>query len=646
MNNEIYSKNLEALKKHPALYNLTLQVDKNWSNQTYAVENSKSGLPFLTIKQQTGRPVSYHSRYDPVKEALRQVETSYDGQSHALVLGFALGYNVQELLPKLPTGIIGPQIFVVEPDPAVFVAALKARDLSAMLSDPRVAWCVAMTPDQIGEYWTNALDWTVMEKLAIVDHPPSAARFKGLFERIVEKVRYLCNRSKGNLVTLMHAGTDFHTNNFANLGDSFILPGIARLFDKFKQVPAIIVAAGPSLDKNMYLLHQIKGKFPIIAVDTAFRQLEANGISPDIVCAADPSYENSLDFVGVENVEDVVLAVEPMTHPDIFSQFRGPKMLMTFGGGLYPIYKDYREPVGQLICWGSIATTVFDLAKNLGADPLVFIGLDLSFQDGRLHAKGSYSDDLLYEKVHPFTSIEHETVDYIATRGAYKILMPDKTVLYTDQNMKLYKDWFEDQFRQTDRTIINATEGGAVDRFVKIARLADVIKHYENKAVAVKEIIRNALQKPVEADIKALLGKFREIRKRLHKNESLIKKSVPTIRKLIKNMGEQLPAKLGGRANAEFFDILQLHDELCSDKELFPWISVHQAKFMTRHIMGINSLKADGNATVSQWLNAVTEMFAAQEKFFQYQIPLLEIALKKIEKAGKSITPIGASTYE
>jgi hypothetical protein len=154
------------------------------------------------------------------------------------------------------------------------------------------------------------------------------------------------------------------------------------------------------------------------------------------------------------------------------------------------------------------------------------------------------------------------------------------------------------------------------------------------------------LQKPVEADIKALLGKFREIRKRLHKNESLIKKSVPTIRKLIKNMGEQLPAKLGGRANAEFFDILQLHDELCSDKELFPWISVHQAKFMTRHIMGINSLKADGNATVSQWLNAVTEMFAAQEKFFQYQIPLLEIALKKIEKAGKSITPIGASTYE
>jgi hypothetical protein len=396
MPNSFYSQNLAVLKRHLGLYNFCVQYARNWKNDSYALETSKSEAPTLTVKISGQKPVSYHSRYDPVKEAKRQVDSAYENQTHVLLLGGGLCYAAEEILKRLPQNISGPQLFVVEPDPGVFLAALTARDLTSLLQDSRVAWCVGMSPDQIGDFWNNNLDWSVMEKLSIVDHPPSVSRFRPIFERVVEKVRYLCNRSKGNLVTLMHAGTDFHTNNFSNLAASFTLPGVARLFDRFANVPVIVVAAGPSLDKNMHLLKRIKGKFPIVAVDTALRQLSARGILPDIVCAADPSYENSLDFVGVENVKDVVLAIEPMTHPDIFANFSGPKMLMTFGGGLYPIYEDMREEVGKLICWGSIATSVYDLALKLGADPLVFVGLDLSFQDGRLHAKGSYSDDLLY----------------------------------------------------------------------------------------------------------------------------------------------------------------------------------------------------------------------------------------------------------
>ena len=126
----------------------------------------------------------------------------------------------------------------------------------------------------------------------------------------------------------------------------------SRLFDKFKGIPAIVVAAGPSLDKNIDLLKKIKGRFPIIAVDTALRHMIANGIKPDIVCAADSSYENSLDFVGVEDETEVILAAELMTHPDIFKVFKGPKMLVSFGGGLFQQIASYREEIGSLICWG------------------------------------------------------------------------------------------------------------------------------------------------------------------------------------------------------------------------------------------------------------------------------------------------------
>jgi hypothetical protein len=636
MKTDIYSRNIAALRRHPAAFSQIAQVAAAGLPSRYVIETAKNGEPVLNVCEEGQKAVTYHSRYDPVKEAEKQVAASYDGQTHVLLLGFGMGYQAEQLLKVMPARISGPQLFLVEPDPLVFMAALGERDLVHVLSDNRVAICCGMSADEVGDFWNANLDWTVLDKLAFVDHPPSIARFKPYFERVVEKIRYLCNRSKGNLVTLMHAGFEFHSNYFANIEASFTLPGVDRLFGRFKGAPAIVVAAGPSLDRNMHLLGQIKGRIPVVAVDTALRQLVANGIKPDIVCAADPSYENSLDFVGVENERDVVLAVEPMTHPDILQSFKGPKMLMTFGGGLQAILGDLREPVGKLICWGSIATTVFDLVRNMGSDPIIFIGLDLSFQDGKLHARGSYSDDLLYEKLHQYTSIEHEAAEYINTRGAYKIIMPGGAILYTDQNMKLYKDWFEDQFRQTSARIINATEGGIVDRFVELKPLAAVLAEFAHVGLPVERIISQAVREPVKADIEALVDRLNGFRKIIRQNESAARKAVASCRRLINAFAAALPAALSGPASAEFFDVLQLHDNICNQKDIFAWFSIHQTKFMTRHTMEINNLRTNANASVGQWLAQITEFFAALEKFNEYQIPLIDQAVSSLNKADKS----------
>ncbi|PKL46707.1 MAG: hypothetical protein CVV42_15565 [Candidatus Riflebacteria bacterium HGW-Riflebacteria-2] len=633
---ETFNRNLSVLKRHPAAFQLINGYAPRFAPEKYRIENARNGHPTLILHEDSARPLSFHSRYDPQAEAKKQVAASYDGHSHILLLGFGLGYMAEEILQHLKVPVGGPQLFVVEPDPAVFVAAMQARDLSRFLSDQRVALCIGMGPDEIGDFWNANLDWTVLERLAIIDHPPAKARFNAYFERVVEKIRYLCNRSKGNLVTLMHSGFEFHSNYFANLAAGFVLPGVERLFGRFKNVPAVVVAAGPSLDRNMHQLKSVKGRFPIIAVDTALRQLVANGIRPDIVCAADPSYENSLDFVGVENETDVALAIEPMTHPDIFASFRGPKMLMTFGGGLHPVFKDLREPVGTLVCWGSIATTVFDLVRNMGADPIVFVGLDLSFEDGRLHARGSYSDDMIFERIHSFTSIEHESADYINTRGRYKLARGDGKVLFTDENMKLYRDWFEDQFRQTSAKIINATEGGVVDKYAEIMPLAEVIEKYANCAVPVREIIDEALHRPVKADCKALRERLMHYRKLIRRNESEARRAVSVCRRLLNAYSDVEPARLSGKASAEYYDVMKLHDDICLEKDQFAWFSIHQTRFITRHTMELNNLKAAQRATAGDWIKEVLGFLVALESFHEYQIPLLEEAIASLDRADKS----------
>ncbi|HOY67958.1 MAG TPA: DUF115 domain-containing protein [Candidatus Ozemobacteraceae bacterium] len=623
--------NLKALQRHPHVYATVERSLAASLDASYRLEPAKNGLPTLIVEVE-GRPITYHSRYDPAIEARRIVDAALQaGRTHVLVLGYGLGYSLEYILERLPVPGVSKQVHVIEPDPQVFVRALSCRDLQAVLNDPRVEWSVGASPDEAGERWGAGLDWTALEALTLVEHAPSIMRFHAYFERIKEKVRYLSSRSKGNLVTLMYTGNEFHTNAFANLPDVLGMPGVGRLFDRFAGVPAVIVAAGPSLEKNVHLLAEVRDRYLIISVDTSFRQLVARGIRPHIVLAADPSYLNSLDFVGVEHETDVVLAVEPMTHPDILTSFQGPKMAMTFGGGLHRLIDRFREPTGTLLSWGSISTTAFDLARRCACDPIVFVGLDLSFQDGRLYARGSYSDDVFYDRVHPYTSLEHETVEYIQTRGVHRIEMPDGTTRFTDENMHIYRSWFEDQFRQTRQKVINATEGGVVTKHVTCLPFREVMETWPGSPVPVGGILRELAKAPVRQDVPGLLGHLRELAAELRRQQNELRRATALCRKLGgQATAGSTPAMLTGPARAQYQELLDIHDHLLDSDELYAWYATHQTRFVTRHAAELKRLKANDDATVAAWVGEIAAFFASADRFHQYQIPLISTAIERL----------------
>lgn len=634
MNKQLYEANMSALKHKVAAFSAVNRIAGKVDLSAYNVDLSKTGDPIVSVTVD-GASIAYHSRYNPVREAEKQIQGLYNGQSQIMLMGFGFGYASEYLVKTISDETQNCQINIIEPDPKVFLLALQNRDLTSILSDNRVNFYIGMSVDEVGEVWNASVNWPTINDFCFIDHPPTISRFKKYYEQLMEKIKYLCSKNKGNLVTMMYSGYEFHTNNFANLASVFFFPGVERLFGKFKNVPAVIVAAGPSLDKNVHLLKDIKGKFPIIAVDTALRQLVSHGIKPDIVCAADSSYENSLDFVGVENEKDVILAVEPMTHPDIVKAFKGPKMVMSFGNGLVPMYQNLREPVGKLVCWGSIATTVFDLARRMEADPIIFIGQDLAFQDGRLHARGSYSDDILYDKVNQYSSIEHEAADYINTRGKFRYKGSDGSIIYTDYGMKMYRDWFEDQFRQTSATIINATEGGLVNKYVEIMPFAAAISTNLNKAINVKAVLKEIISSPVQADRAGLIKVLEAVKKGLNLYQSKARELAKRTERLLKACSDAEIDKLTGEDKATYTDLTNLHDSICADSLLYSWISTYHAKFMTKHALEIQRLRGAKNVLAGEWIKTVLEFFVNLDKFTEYQIPLVDEALSEIlQKQG------------
>ena len=90
-----------------------------------------------------------------------------------------------------------------------------------------------------------------------------------------------------------------------------------------RDCPGILVAAGPSLNKNIQELKKAKGKAFIVAVDTAIKPLLQEGILPDMFAIVDA--EKPLDLVKIEGIRDVPLMTTLNAAPEVLAYHRGMK---------------------------------------------------------------------------------------------------------------------------------------------------------------------------------------------------------------------------------------------------------------------------------------------------------------------------------
>jgi len=76
--------------------------------------------------------------------------------------------------------------------------------------------------------------------------------------------------------------------------------GVKKLLNRFSGLPAVLVGAGPSLDKNVHFLPHVKGKAVIISCDAALKVLQRHSVMPDIVVNLDPQPTVLHFFDGVD----------------------------------------------------------------------------------------------------------------------------------------------------------------------------------------------------------------------------------------------------------------------------------------------------------------------------------------------------------
>ena len=472
-----------------------------------SVSVGRSGLPTIKIVGQNGNEFFLHSKYHPQKEAERLIaDVELAGKNPIIVLGFGLGYHLFEILEKSPANV---PVLVIEPHPVIFKKALEVMELSALLNNPRVK--VLLNPTQ--EELINALSFSItfenLSRVLTIDHPASTALNPAYFNGVRELIRNILEIKFAELKTFISFGKIWQENIIANMSEIINHPRVDLLFGRFLKFPAIIISAGPSLDKNIHLLGQAKGKALLIACDTALKPLLAVGISPDMVVSVDAQQKNFEHLKGIDP-EGIALVADSVVCPAIFKTFSSHKFIISHAHPLTNWLDKFMRPAPkssapQLRAGGSVATVAFDLARKASCDPIVFVGQDLAFSGGKAYAKGtSFNQDWL-NSLNKFTTLEARHREHILSEEEELIKANDAQGKEFLTYKKLLNSlrWFSWELSQTKSACINATEGGILEGIPKMS-LEAVIKTYCQDSLNIKDHLDQAYLRKSKADLKVL----------------------------------------------------------------------------------------------------------------------------------------------
>ena len=443
------------------------------------VSPAKNGQPTLAAQTADGRTLQLHSRYDPAGEAATLIDRTgpVDGVAY-FVLGFGLGYHVEELFRRAPTTA---RIWILEPDVEVIASALESRDLAELLNNPRVAFITEIDRAALLAKF-QSLAALLMSGTTTIEHAPSVERTPEFFAAARAWIDEIASFSRTAIHTLVLNSTKTIGNIARNLPWYARSPGIARLHNAFRRQPAIIVSAGPSLRKNRHLLLEAKGKAVIIAVQTTLRPLLDLGVEPDFVTSLDYSEISARFFHDLPRGLKTELIAEPKATDAIFGLHPGPMSLV--GSDVADdLLHGATSQRPRLKSGATVAHLSFYLAEYLGCDPIVFVGQDLGFSDGLCYAAGTSYDDVWRPELNRFHTVEMKQWEQIARERSILRRIPDHLgrPMYTEQRLFSYLQQFERDFAACKSRVIDASEGGAMKRGATSMPLADVLRRFANQ---------------------------------------------------------------------------------------------------------------------------------------------------------------------
>ncbi len=462
-----------------------------------------------------------HSRYDPLREARQTLKKfDYAGADYFILLGIGLGYILDALIAE--NADASNHYFIVESDIEILRAAFEARDLKSILDHPNLHFAWPPSGPALAEQWQKFFDPVHARKSVFIAHNPSVVLDAALFKAAAAMIQSQTFQIFTDINTLVDKSQIFLNNFVQNLPRAALSPGVAKFTGIFSGVPAVIVSAGPSLDKNLHELRRWTRHALILSTDTALKPLLTAGIDPHFVLTGDPSASNYRHLRGASTKEALFVA-EATAFPAIFNEFEGRTIACIFENSSLHSLSDLLGNKGTLRAWGSVATMALDFALLLQCNPIIFIGQDLAHTDGQLYCSGLCFEEEWFPGILDPTEWRNRLARLRTERQTVTVEDIFGRPIESTDKLTAYWNWMTKVFLDhPDVHFINATEGGMLRQNVAILSLREALHRYGEKNLDLSNRIRNAFNNAREysllypsVNLSVLVGEMAAIQKNL-----------------------------------------------------------------------------------------------------------------------------------
>ncbi len=446
------------------------------------VATAQSGRPTASVTTQDGRVVWLHSRYDPEKEADRFVaEFKVPKLQSFLVLGLGLGYHLLALSRRASSEA---RYFVFEPDLHVFREALRANDLVPLFRGGRCIVFAGPFAEDAYACLRNRIEEVMSGEVTIVAHAPTRSAWPEWFDRSFRGISDFVKSGVTIFRTSMILPKKNTLNRMHNLPDYVSTAGVDAFEKRFKGYPAIVVSAGPSLAGNIHLLERAKGRAVIVAVSTALKALLARGIVPDFAALLDYHRISKRYFEGIPPEQCAPLVCDPRASWESAAAYAGPKVFSN-DDTMNSLVEGLSIQKGAFLGGATVAHLAFGFACYTGADPVIFVGQDLSFPWNITHVPGTAIYTQWHAEVNRFHTYEMKEWDHMLRYRPKMHRIEDVfgNPVYTDEGMFSYLKDFDMLCPSCGRTVIDATEGGARIKGTEVMTLAETLDKYATREI-------------------------------------------------------------------------------------------------------------------------------------------------------------------
>ncbi len=420
------------------------------------------------LKEETEGAIRYfHSENNPSEEAKLEFEAlDLQGIKVIFYFGVGLAYFYEAAKSWLKEDE-GRHLVFLEDKAEVIYQLLHTERAEEVLNDKQVRLIL------IDRHLENAITPFMLLPFRISGSQFYKRTRERYYIELKSKIEFTLNLKSAASMEYSGNGRSFFGNYFRNL---LLLPEAAlgvKLFGHFANIPAIICGAGPSLEKNLPVLTQLRDRALIFAGGTAMNALNAADFLPHFGVGIDPNRAQFTRLIMNQAFEIPFFYRNRLFHKAL--ELIHGKHLYINGTAGYPISSWFEEELGikqdldiQEGC--NVVNFSLAIAHAMGCNPIILVGLDLAYTNEKSYAPGVLN--------HPI----HNRKDYFGTKSIDEDVIV-KDDIFGQPTFTLWKWvaeslWFA-QFAQLhgNKVLINSTEGGIGFSGIPNFPLADVAEN-------------------------------------------------------------------------------------------------------------------------------------------------------------------------